>query len=124
MLESLQFVISFFQREPFGDERLHLGYHIACLAVVLQLRNKTAHLVPLTAAVFTQLLHGSLLSQNAPLPGHWNSKAFAQDLQIAQLVQTEGMAGQDPVVLQGTAQGVVDLAIRVLSFNDVQLALN
>ena len=45
-------------------------------------------------------------------------------MEIAKLVQIEGMAGQDSVVLQRIGESVVDVAIRALSFDDVQLALD
>ena len=77
MLESLQFVISFFERKPFRDQHFDLGNGVAGLAIIFELRHKTAQLVPLSAVVFAQLLHGSLLSQDAPVPGQRDSKAFA-----------------------------------------------
>ena len=56
--------------------------------------------------------------------GNLDSKTFAQDLEIAQLIQVEGMAGQDLVVLQRIRERLIDVPVGVFSFDNIQFALN
>src|SRR5438128_5220273 len=123
MLKPLQFVISFFERKPLGNDRFHLGNHVSSLAGIPQFRHKTAQLVSLIPAVFSQLLYSSPLSQNAPLLGDRNPKALTQRLKIMELVCRKRMTRQDPVILQRIDQSLVDFAIRAFSFEDIDLPL-
>ena len=64
------------------------------------------------------------MRQDAPLAGDRDAESLAERLQIAQLIQIQSAPGKNLVVLQRKNQGLIGLAVRVISLDDIDLPLD
>src|SRR4029453_4527231 len=111
MLQALQFMLALFQRQPRGNQLLDPVAQVAGLLLPLQLSQKITEPVPLAPPEFSHLFDPSLFPHHGPLFGDRDIETFTQDFEIPKLVESEGAAGDDLVVLQWLYPRLVNFPI-------------